>query len=163
MKSDVWGNSEGRRHFSGGSYARAITDDNENVLRLLRQEMRDAAELEDSGNPHYRAVAPDRAGAKPFSSRALAAHAAFVTALSGHLPRAIPLNADALDLEDRADHLATVLKALSVYLTVILDDTAQNVPGSLDLRDAEGLLADLTSDLTGAIQRAADDVAGRPA
>jgi hypothetical protein len=59
--------------------------------------------------------------------------------------------------------LNTVLRALSVYLTVILDDTAQNVPGSLDLCDVEGLLADLASDVTGAIQRAADDMAGRPA
>ena len=56
-----------------------------------------------------------------------------------------------------------MLRAPSVYLTVILDDTAQNVPGSLDLCDVEGLLADLASDVTGAIQRAADDMAGRPA
>jgi hypothetical protein len=46
-------------------------------------------------------------------------------------------------------------------VTVILDETAQNVPGGLDLRDAEALLADLASDLTGAIQNAAEDVAGR--
>jgi hypothetical protein len=91
------------------------------------------------------------------------AHAEFVTALMGHAPRPIPVDADAIDLEDRADHLDQVLGALSDYLAAILDDTAQNVPGSLDLRDAEGLLADLTSDLTGAIQRAADDMAGRPA
>ena len=56
-----------------------------------------------------------------------------------------------------------MLSALSVYLAVVLDDTAQNVPGSLDLRDAEGVLADLASDVTGAIQHAADDMAGRPA
>ncbi len=54
-----------------------------------------------------------------------------------------------------------MFNALSVYVAVILDDTAQNVPGSLDLRDAEGLIADLASDVTGAIQRAADDMAGR--
>jgi len=80
---------------------------------------------------------------------------------TGHPPRPIPLDADAIDLEDRADHLSKVLGALSVYVTVILDDTAQNVPGGFDLRDAEALLADLASDLTGAIQRAADDMAGR--
>jgi hypothetical protein len=55
-----------------------------------------------------------------------------------------------------------VFGALSAYVTVILDDTAQNVPGRLDLRDAEGVLADLVSDMTGAIQHAADDMAGRP-
>ncbi len=91
------------------------------------------------------------------------AHAEFVAALAGHPPRTIPLDADAIDLEDRAEHLDNVLRVLSVYLTVILDDTAQNVHGRLDLRDAEGVLTDLASDVTGAIQRAADDIAGRPA
>jgi hypothetical protein len=56
--------------------------------------------------------------------------------------------------------LQTVFNALSAYLTVILDDTAQNVPGRLDLRDAEAVLADLASDVTGIIQRAADCMAG---
>jgi hypothetical protein len=91
------------------------------------------------------------------------AHAEFVAALAGHPPRPIPIYADVLDLEDRADHLDKVLGALSVYVAVILDDTAQNVPGTLDLRDAEAVLADLASDLTGAIQYAADDMAGRVA
>jgi hypothetical protein len=59
--------------------------------------------------------------------------------------------------------MSSTLRTVSVYLTVILDDTAQNVPGSLDLRDAEAVLADLASDLTCAIQRAADDMAGRVA
>ncbi len=97
------------------------------------------------------------------TTRVCAAYAKFVAALAGHPPRPIPLEADAIDLEDRADHLNTVLRALSVYVAMILDDTAQNVPGSFDLRDAEGVLADLASDLTGTIQHAADDMAGRPA
>ena len=105
----------------------------------------------------------DGASAKPSASSVRAAHAEFVAALAGRPPRTIPLDADAIDLEDRADHLNKVFGALSVYVAVILDDAAQNVPGSLDLRDAEGLLADLASDLTGAIQHAADDMAGRPA
>jgi hypothetical protein len=88
------------------------------------------------------------------------AHAEFVAALMGHPPRPIPIDTDAIDLEDRADHLSSVFCALSTYLAIILDDTAQNVPGGLDLRDAEGLLADLSADLTGTIQRAADSMAG---
>src|SRR5580704_11911533 len=71
------------------------------------------------------------------------AHAEFVGALAGHPPRPIPIDADALDLEDRADHLSRVLSALSAYVAVILDDAAQSVPGGLDLRDAEGVIADL--------------------
>ncbi|MGA3311193.1 MAG: hypothetical protein ABSD08_21695 [Xanthobacteraceae bacterium] len=44
-----------------------------------------------------------------------------------------------------------VLNALSVYVTAILDDTAQHVPGGLDLRYIDALLSDLVSDVTGTI------------
>jgi hypothetical protein len=89
-----------------------------------------------------------------------AAHAELVAALAGYPPRPIPVDADAIDLEARADHLDKMLSALSVYLTVILDDTAQNVPGRLDLPHIEAVLADLASDVTGAIEHAADGMAG---
>jgi hypothetical protein len=57
--------------------------------------------------------------------------------------------------------LNEVLEALTVYVTVILDDTAQNVPGRLELPHIEAVLADLASDVTGAIQHAADGMAWR--
>jgi hypothetical protein len=50
-----------------------------------------------------------------------------------------------------------VLSGLTGYLTLILDDTAQN---TLDLCDADAILVDLGSDLSGAIQRAAEEMAG---
>jgi hypothetical protein len=121
------------------------------------------AEPEDLSGERRPAQPPGRASAKPSASPVRAAHAALVTALAGHPPRPIPVDADVIDLEDRADHLDKVLGALSVYLTVILDDTAQNVPGRLDLRDAEAILADLASDLSGTIQLAANGMAGRVA
>jgi hypothetical protein len=99
----------------------------------------------------------------PCTSLVCAAHATFVAALAARPPQTIPLDADAIDLKERADHLEKVLSALSVYVTVILDDAAQNVPGGLDLRDAEAMLADLASDVTGTIRLAADDMAGRVA
>jgi hypothetical protein len=124
---------------------------------------RGEAEPEDlSGRPRP-SLPGDRAGAKPSASPVHAAHVALVDALAGHPPRPIPVDADAIDLEDRADHLTQVFSALSAYVAVILDDTAQNVPGGLDLRDAEGILDDLASDLTGTIQLAADHMAGRVA
>jgi hypothetical protein len=126
----------GRRSFVGGSDASVIVMDTDQVRRE---------------------------GAEPEAGPVRAAHAEFVRVLVGKPPRTIPLMADAIDLEDRADHLGQVFWALSAYVTVVLDDTAQNVPGRLDLRDAEGVLADLASDVTGAIQKAADDMAGRPA
>ncbi len=103
------------------------------------------------------------AGAKPSTNLVRAAHAEFVAGLAGHPPWSIPIYADATDLEDRADHLKKVLDALSVYVTAILDDTAQNVPGGLDLRQIDALLSDLGSDVAGMLQRTADAMAERVA
>jgi len=103
------------------------------------------------------------AGAKPSTNPVRAAHAEFVAAVAEHPPWPIPLYADATDLEDRADHLNRVLNALSVYVTAILDDTAQNVPGGLDLRQIDALLSDLVSEVTGILQHAAEGMAGRVA
>jgi hypothetical protein len=97
--------------------------------------------------------------AKLSSNVVRTAHAEFVTALAVAPPWPIPLFADAAYLEDRADHLKKVLDAVSVYVTTILDDTAQNVPGGLDLRYIDALLSDLVSDVTGTIERAADALA----
>jgi hypothetical protein len=91
------------------------------------------------------------------------AHAELVAAPSGHSPRPIPIDADAIDLEDRADQLNKVLNALSAYLTAVLDDTAQNVPGGLDLRKADSLLFDLASNVSGTLQHAVERMAWRVA
>jgi hypothetical protein len=72
-----------------------------------------------------------------------AVYAKFLAKLAGHPPRPIPIIADSIDLEDRADHLNEVVGGLAAYLTVILDDTAQNTPGGLDLCDAEAILVEL--------------------
>jgi hypothetical protein len=103
------------------------------------------------------------AGAKPSTNLVRAVHAEFVAALTGHPPRPIPVDADAIDLEDRAEHLNKVLNALSAYLTAILDDTTQNVPGGLDLRQVNALLADLKSEVTGTLQQGVKGLAGRVA
>ena len=99
------------------------------------------------------------ANPKPSTNPVRAAHADLVTAVAGNPPWPIPLFADASDLEDRADHLKSLLDAVSVYVTAILDDTAQNVPGGLDLRSVDALLADLTSEVTGTLRKAADALA----
>jgi hypothetical protein len=70
------------------------------------------------------------------------------------------VDADSIDLQYRADHLNAVFGGLAAYLALVLDDAAQNAPGGLVFTDAEAILADLASDLTGAIQRAADEMAG---
>jgi len=103
------------------------------------------------------------ASPKPSTNSVRVAYAQFLADLAGHPPRPIPLGPNALDLEDRGDHLNTVLNALSVYLATILDDTAQNVPGGLDRRQADALLSDLASEVTGTLQHAVEGLAGRVA
>jgi hypothetical protein len=153
----------GKHSFVAGSDAQVTFNSDEPVLLQFQREQHRDAEPE-ALSANTRPSQPcDCASVKLAVSAVGAAHAEFVAVLAGHPPRPIPLEADAIDLEDRADHLGKVFAALSVYVTLILDDTAQNVPGRLDLRDAEGVLADLASDLTGAIQKTADDMAGRPA
>jgi hypothetical protein len=154
----VWNHAD-RRYFIGGSDGPIIIGEEAALVRPCR-EQRTAEPEELSSRPTQPC---DHAGANPFASVVGAAHAEFVGAMAGSPPRPIPVSADAIDLEDRAEHLNKVLGALSVYVAVILDDTAQNVPGGLDLRDAEAALANLASDLSGAIQRAADQMAGRVA
>lgn len=107
-----------------------------------------------------RALVP---GASPQSSTkpVWAAHAEFVTAVAKQQPWPIPLFADASDLEDRADHLKAVLGALSVYIAAILNDTAQNVSGGLELRPIDTLLCKLASEVCGTVKRTADALAER--
>lgn len=115
--------------------------------------------------PERRAEPEDPAGAlrslrdrPPSAGGVRVAHTEFVATVAGQPPRSIPLDADAIDLEDRADHLGKVFGALSAYVAVIIDDTAQNAPGRLDLPDVEGILSDLAADVIGTIQHAAEDM-----
>ena len=98
---------------------------------------------------------------KPSTNPVRAAHGAFLSALVGPPPRPVPVYASAIDIEDRAEHLGKVLGASSAYLLAILDDIAGNVPGGLDLRQVDALLADLASEVTGILQRAAGHAAWR--
>jgi hypothetical protein len=163
MKSDMWITPAytDRCSFIGDSDAPVIIGGDENAPLRLWPEKRGAAEPEEFSGKPGPSQPCDRASAKPSASPVRAAHSEFVATLAGHPPRTIPIDADAIDLEDRAEHLDKLLGALSVYLTVILDDTAQNTPGRLDLRDAEAILADLASDLSGTIRLAAHGMAGR--
>src|SRR5262245_19560134 len=83
---------------------------------------------------------------------------AFVAALRVITPNPLPIYVGSDHLEERVDHLIKVLTAVSFYLAAVVEDTAENVPGRLDVEHVGPVLADLTADL--AINRAADDVAG---
>jgi hypothetical protein len=99
-------------------------------------------------------------GTKPSTSLVRAAHAEFVLPMAGHEPHPTPIDREASDLENRAEHMTKVLARLSIYVRAILDDAAQNV-GGLDPGHIAAVLADLASDLTGTIRQAADDMAPR--
>jgi len=99
----------------------------------------------------------------PIYGAVRAAYAEFLAKLAEYPPCPIPVEADSIDLQDRADHLNGVLGAVIAYLGAILDDTAQTARRGLDLVDAESVIADLAYDLAGTIQRAANKMAWRVA
>jgi hypothetical protein len=154
-------NKDDRPRFSGRSTAGIVMIAQEPaLLRVCGERPGEVRRVNRSGEP--RPPQPcDGARAERSASPVCAAHAECVAALARHPPRTIPVDADAIDLEDRADHLSKVFSALSVYLAVIIDDTAQNVPGRIDLPDTEAILADLASDVTGTIQHAAEGMGWR--
>ena len=94
------------------------------------------------------------AAAKPSTTPVHAAYAELITTVGANPPRPIPLFADACNLEDRAEHLSQVLAAFKSYLSAILEDTAENVPGEVDLRQIDALLCDLASEVRGILQQA---------
>ena len=53
-----------------------------------------------------------------------------------------------------------MLRRVSAYVTEVLEDTAENISGGLDLRDIQAAFSDLVSDVRGTIQQAANDLAG---
>jgi len=87
------------------------------------------------------------------------AHTEFVAALAGNTPHPLYADVDSEDLDGRADHLEKVFAALHVYLTAIIADTAQNVPGgALDRRYLDNLFRDLSGDALGIIRNAAEEM-----
>jgi hypothetical protein len=87
------------------------------------------------------------------------AHTEFVAALAGNVPHPIYADVDSEDLDDRADHLDKVFAALHVYLTAVIADTAQNIPGgSLDRRYLDNLFRDMSGDALCVIRNAAEEM-----
>jgi hypothetical protein len=87
------------------------------------------------------------------------AHTEFVAALAENVPHPIHADVDSEDLDGRADHLEKVFAALHVYLTAIIADTAQNVPGgTLDRRYLNNLFRDLSADVLCVIRNTAEEM-----
>jgi len=87
------------------------------------------------------------------------AHAKFVAALAGNVPHPIYADVDSEDLDGRAEHLERVFAAFHVYLTAIIADTAQSIPGgTLDRRYLDNLFEDLSADALCVIRNAAEEM-----
>jgi hypothetical protein len=88
-----------------------------------------------------------------------AAHTEFVAARAGNVPHPIHSDGPSEDLEARADHLEKVFAALHVYLTAIIPDMAQTIPGvTFDRRSLDNLLQDLSADALRVIRNAAEEM-----
>ena len=88
-----------------------------------------------------------------------AAHAEFVGALASNPPHPIHPDLESDDLEGRADHLEKVFAALHVYLSAIIADTAQHLPGGgLDRRYLDNLFHDVAADALAVIRNAAEEI-----
>ena len=85
------------------------------------------------------------------------AHTELVAALAFNHPHPIHIAAESDDLDGRADHLEKVLAAMRVYLTALLRDTAENVPGGiLDCKHYAAIYADFCACAVGGIRNAAE-------
>jgi hypothetical protein len=88
-----------------------------------------------------------------------AAHSEFVAAPAGNVLHPIHCDAGWEDLEGRADHLERVFAALRVYLTAIIPDITQTIPGvTLDRHYLDNLFQDLSADALRVIRNAAKEM-----
>jgi hypothetical protein len=86
-----------------------------------------------------------------------AAHSDFVATRAGNVSHPIHSDASSEDREGRADHLERVFAAPHVYLTAIIPDMAQTIPGVAH-RYLDNLFHDLSGDALRAIRNAAKEM-----
>jgi hypothetical protein len=93
------------------------------------------------------------------TSPARLARTEFVAALAANVPHPIYADVDSEDLDGRAYHLEKLFAALHVYLTAVIADTAQNVPGgTLNRRYLDNVFRNLSADAVGVIRNAAEEM-----
>jgi hypothetical protein len=83
------------------------------------------------------------------------AHQALMAAIGAETPHAIiGYAADRFDILERADHLKTVLAAVTTYCKAVVSDTAHFAP--TNVADETGYLTDAASEVIGALNSACD-------
>jgi hypothetical protein len=86
------------------------------------------------------------------------AHQRLIATLAAEHPCEIVHFADKADIEERRDHLKTVMDAFVAYAEWIVSDTAENAPIGYLTTDGPGYLADAVSEIHGAFERAVDQM-----
>jgi hypothetical protein len=92
----------------------------------------------------------------------LGAHAHLIERLITNRPHHMPgwHLADALDFEDRAEHLRRLWIAVEDYTRAVLVDTAASSNVGLDIKNLTGIISDTQGDVVGCLLNAADEVRG---
>ena len=96
----------------------------------------------------------------PFRSSLKDAHAHLVDRIGDNTPYILNsrLIADAEDFNERADHVRSILIAVTDYVRVAVKDISDKSNTAIDERYLLGLLNDVTGDVVGALNNAAEDL-----
>ena len=81
-----------------------------------------------------------------------------IGALAVLKPHRIIGNAAACDLQDRADHLRDVFRAVAGYVNAVITDTARSATATIDRKEVAAIMSDSAADIIGSISRAAIDL-----
>jgi hypothetical protein len=89
------------------------------------------------------------------------AHAHLIQRIITNKPHHLPSwhLADALDFEDRAEHLRRLLVDVETYVRAVMVDMARSSNIHVDT-DVTGCLSDMRGDVVGSLLNAADEVRG---
>jgi hypothetical protein len=90
------------------------------------------------------------------------AHAHLIQRIITNKPHHMPgwHLADALDFEDRAEHLRRLLVATEDYVRAVLVDMKRSSNVNVDIKDMTGCISDLKGDVVGSLLNAADKIRG---
>jgi hypothetical protein len=85
-----------------------------------------------------------------------AAHSNLIAAIAGFKPHHVIGDCDVQDVEERADHVRSILKVVAAYVMEIASDTSDRMPfGAIFVAGVKSILDDSIGDIVGGIQHGA--------
>lgn len=85
-------------------------------------------------------------------------YANFVAAITATVPTPIGIYAEAIDVEERAQHVDAVMKAAMEYVAAIVRDTAASSSAHIDCAYIAGCMDDYRGEATGELIEAANQL-----